>query len=179
MAAKPAVSFPAGTFRSSAKVTSVAKADSDDDTPQRTHHELFTEYTFNADGTYAMHGYPPIAEKGQIVVREKIGQEYHIRLANRLQTAQKKDEKMEWKPAEIDGVIRFAGDLKSFTWDAKAFYSYDPNAPKEAKKEKKEKKEKKASSAKKNASSAKKSSSAKKEKSPHKAASPRKETQQA
>lgn len=57
-----------------------------------------------------------------------------MRVANRVQTSQKG----EWKPAEIDAVIRFSGDLKSFVWDAKTYHS--PQAQPAEKKEEGEKK---------------------------------------
>ena len=49
--------------------------------------------------------------------------------------------KGEWKPADVSALLRFAGDLKSFTWDAKLYAS--PKAEGEEKKERKERKEKK------------------------------------
>lgn len=66
------IAFPPGTFRASAKVVHEKKEDSDDDEPKKYSHELFTEYTFMEDGSYVMHGYPPINEKGKIVVKEKV-----------------------------------------------------------------------------------------------------------
>lgn len=148
---KAPVAFPPGTFRASAKVVHEKKADSDDDEPTKYSHELFTEYTFHEDGTYIMHGYPPINEKGRVVVNEKvrfsvlarrlaalttvqIDQEFHVQIKDRVQTSQKG----EWKPADINAVIRFAGDLKSFVWDAKNYMSPEARSAAESKEEKKE-----------------------------------------
>ena len=55
----------------------------------------------------------------------KVGHEFHVRVTSRVQTSQKG----EWKPADIEAVIRFAGDLKSFIWDAKTYYSADAKPP--------------------------------------------------
>ena len=57
-----------------------------------------------------------------------------MRFTQRVQTSAKG----EWKPADISGVLKFSGDLKSFTWDAKLYHSHHE---KEGKKEKDEKKE--------------------------------------
>lgn len=84
---KAPVAFPPGTFRASAKVVHEKKADSDDDEPTKYSHELFTEYTFHEDGTYVMHGYPPINEKGRVVVNEKVRFSVHARRLAALTTS--------------------------------------------------------------------------------------------
>lgn len=58
-----------------------------------------------------------------------------------MQTSQKG----EWKPADIEAVIRFTGDLKSFVWDAKTYYAADakPAEAPAAESKKEEKKESK------------------------------------
>jgi len=121
-----------GTYRSA---TSVARGDG------KGSFEVFTEYTFNADGAYEMTGYPVVSEKGKFTVVEKVGNDWRVKLSNRVQKSSKKvtnedgevikETNSEWSPAEVTSNMRVGSD--SITWDNKLYRFVTKARPSEEK----------------------------------------------